>query len=133
VLVVGCSNKVSPPPAKSGTELRVPLPEGWVATGSNDRLLAGPKGRMLVSFESKTTAAPTIEALLAALEGQKATSVQTVEGSELVAARYALEGREAFVGIKTIGDRTVWCASLPGASEAEVLSSVWVCKDIELR
>lgn len=104
-----------------------------MATGSNDRLLAGPKGRMLVSFESKTTSSPTIEALLSALEAQKATSIQTVEGTDLVAARYSLDTREAFVGIKTIGDRTVWCASLPGATEAEVLSSVWVCKDIELR
>ena len=131
VLLVGCQAKAPPP--KAVTELRVPLPEGWVASGSNDRLLAGPRGRSLVSFESKPMALPGIDALVSAVEAQKATSIERIEGPRFVAARYTLEAHDAFVGVKSVGARTVWCASLPAATDAELSTSLGVCRDIELR
>lgn len=131
VLAVGCQTKAPPP--KAVTELRVPLPDGWTASGSNDRLLAGPKGRSVVSFESKTAELPPVAALVAAVEAQKATGIERIEGPQFVAARYTLDAREAFVGVKTVGARTVWCASLPAATDEEVTACLGLCRDIKPR
>ncbi len=121
------------PAAKAPHELRVPLPDGWVATGSNERLFAGPRGTTVVSFESKLDELPDADALVAAVNAQKVTGVQTVVAPGFVGARYAVEGQDAFVGVKQVGARTVWCASLQGASDAEVATGFTVCRDIDQR
>jgi hypothetical protein len=128
----GCAEKA--PPTKGATELRVPLPEGWVATGSNDTLLAGPRGRPVVSLESKAQPLPTAAQLLTALEAQKVVAQGPAEKPQFVGVRYTLDGgSDAFIGVKTVGTRTVWCATLAAATEAEVGASEQLCSTIELR
>ncbi len=131
LLAAGCADQTAVP--KTATELRIPFPEGWVAAGSSERLQAGPRGRAVVSFEAKPDAAPTLDVLLAAAAAQKATSVQGFDAPGFVAARYALDTQEAFVGVKTAGARTVWCASLHGATDAEVTEALNACRDLALR
>lgn len=130
MLAVGCSEKA---PTKPATELRVPLPEGWVANGSNERLLAGPRGRSVVSLEPKTQPMPIVDALAAAVMAQKATLGERVSGSQFVALRYVLDpGQQpAFVGVKTVGERTVWCASMHGATRDDVDDGLAVCRELE--
>jgi hypothetical protein len=131
LLGAGCADRN--PATQPATELRVPLPDGWVATGSAERLVAGPKGREVVSFESKLDGLPQIADFERAAQSQNATSVQPFEGRGFVGARYGLDGQQAFVAVKAAGARTVWCASLRGATEAEVALAAAVCESIELR
>ncbi len=131
VLVAGCAEKAQPP--KTSTELRVPLPDGWVASGSSERLLAGPPGRPVVSFEPKLEPLPALDALLAAAGAQKASSIQGIQAPGFVGARYSLDSQEAFIGVKQVGARSVWCASLNGATEAEVVDALNACRETSPR
>ena len=82
MLTAGCTEK-APPPATS-TELRVPLPEGWAAKGSSERLLAGPPGRSVVSFESKLEPRPPLEPTLGPTRRQGEVDMRGREVRELV-------------------------------------------------
>lgn len=132
LLVASCAEKVPPQPV---TELRVSLPDGWVAGGSNERLLAGPRGRKVISLESKADALPTIGALVGALTGQNLHVGEKISGSAFIAVRYATDPNEqpAFLGVKSVGSRTVWCASLHGSSALEVADALTVCSGVELK
>lgn len=127
-IMAGCEDK-----GTSASALRVPLPEGWVATGSNQRLLAGPRGSPVISLESKLEVLPLTTQLVEAVEAQNARVIQPLEGQGFVGVRYLLETQEAFVSVKKVGARTVWCASLHGANEVEVVASIAMCRDIESR
>ena len=127
-LLLGCPDR-----APKGAELRVPLPDGWVATGSTERLVANPRGRGVVTFESKSEVLPALRGLVTTLEAQGSTDLEPTEEGEFRGVRYTVEREPAFVAVKTVGARTIWCASMLGASTAEVSASFETCHAIELR
>src|SRR3954464_8708586 len=73
--------------------LRVPLPEGWVATsGSGGVLRVGPKGRAVLSLERRSAVLPTLESLRAAVEAEGASVTKSAETADSTAVRYARPG-----------------------------------------
>ena len=86
-----------------------------------------------VSFEPKLEPLPALDALVAAAAAQKASAIQGVQAPGFVAAQYLLEAQDAFIGVKWVGARSVWCASLHGASDAEVGQGLGACRDTSLR
>lgn len=135
-LLCGCPS--DKPAARFG--LRVPLPDGWVATPRGAALEAGPGGKAAVTFESRTSALPPVEELLAALATEGVQVQEKAADESFVGARYqlGLDGGvdagqpEGFVAVKKVGERTVWCASAAQASAEQVRAGFAVCRSVGL-
>ncbi len=129
-----CACPADKPVTRGG--LRVPLPDGWLATPHGALLEAGPAGRPAVTLESRDAPLPALGALLGALAAE-GTQVLEKESSEtFVGARYlaGADGAspEAFVGVKRVGARTVWCASTSAATPEQVQAGFGVCRGLSV-
>lgn len=133
-LLCGCPS--DKPAARLG--LRVPLPDGWVATPRGAALEAGPGGRPVVTLESRTSALPAVEELLAALATEGVQVEERSAEASFVGARYqlGLDGGvdagqpEGFVAVKKVGGRTVWCASAAQATAEQVRAGFELCRSV---
>lgn len=138
LLLAACERSQPPPPAPELPQgLRVPLPDGWKATAVGGDLHAGPQGRAVLKLEKTQRPMPTIEQLIAAVEGQGAVTQQKESISSFVGVRYSIsvEGddagrRDAFLGVRQTGPRTIWCSTTASARRDEVEAAMTVCRSL---
>jgi hypothetical protein len=120
-----------PKPAPSG--LRVPLPEGWVATAAGTGLTVGPRGRVVVTLERRSGEVPLASELRDAVKDEGATEVLLDEGEGYAAVRYRLgPTRDGFLAARRVGPRTVFCASTARASPTDVDDGLALCRQVGL-
>lgn len=128
VLLVACAESK---PAPSG--LRVPLPAGWVATAGATGLAVGPKGRVVVTLETRPGEVPRASELRDAAVEEGATEVLVDDGDGYAAVRYRLgPERDAFLASKRVGRRTVFCASTAQATPTEVDDGLALCRQLNV-
>lgn len=133
-----CENDKPPPAAPEFPQgLRVPLPDGWKATTVGGDLHAGPLGRAVLKLEKTQRPLPTIEQLVAAIEKQGAVTQQRESISSFIGVRYSLAGdgddagrRDAFLGVRQTGPRTIWCSTTAAARRDEVEAAMTVCRSL---
>ena len=138
LLLAACERSQPPPPAPELPQgLRVPLPDGWKATAVGGDLHAGPQGRAVLKLEKTQRPLPTIEQLVAAVEKQGAVTQQKESISSFVGVRYSISGdgddagrREAFLGVRQTGPRTIWCSTTASARRDEVEAAMTVCRSL---
>jgi hypothetical protein len=130
VLLLGCpASPVAPREVR--TNLRVPLPDGWRAQGSQGALLVGPPGAPVAQLESLTRELPALEHLITPLKREKVTVLSKESDEDFRAVRYRLaEGGEAFLAVHRLAGRTVWCASLNGARADDVTQALQLCRGL---
>lgn len=118
-------------PREAHANLRVPLPDGWHAQGSQGTLLVGPPGSPVAQLESLGRDLPALDQLLPPLRREKVTVLYKESTDDFRAVRYRLAvGEEAFLAVRRLPGRTVWCASLKGARPEEVLQALQVCRGL---
>lgn len=127
----GCE---SSPKTAAPERLRVPLPDGWKATAVQGGLEVGPEGRVVLLLESTTRPLPAGDAFFEALAGENVEVTQKESVDTFVGARYLVgsEGsrRDAFLGVRQVGPRTVWCSSSASAKSDEVEAAMTVCRSL---
>ena len=120
------------PPARG---LRIPLPEGWVATpGGAGVLLVGPKGRQVMSLERRTAALPTLNALRGAVEAEGA-SVTHANGTPMTTSvRFSKpDAPEGLLTVRTLDPGVVLlCASTSEAEASELEAAQTLCGAVRL-
>jgi len=142
-----------PPDARASRGVKVPLAEGWSARlGKEQSLTVGPAGREVLRIDlrpgaasSKPDSAQLSRLFLAALDGGAVaiTSKKDQEGCSWVVFRLGRgravpgardagvsAGEPALLGAKVLDDDLFLCATLPGATEAEVESAARACEGI---
>lgn len=121
-----CAEKPAAP-----TGLRVPLPDGWVATPKGAGLAVGPKGRVVATLEPRAGDVPKSLELSRAVTAEGAFDVTREDGDGYSAVRYALgSGREGFLAVKRTPAKTVWCASTAEARPADIDDGLALCRSI---
>ncbi len=133
-----CESSKPPPPTPDLPQgLRVPLPDGWKATAVGGDLHAGPQGRAVIKLEKTQRPMPTIEQLVTAIEATGAVMQQKESISSFVGVRYSIgvEGddagrRDAFLGVRQTGPRTIWCSTTASARRDEVEAAMTVCRSL---
>lgn len=127
----GCESSVKTPAPE---RLRVPLPDGWKATAVPSGLEIGPEGRVVLLLENTTRPLPDAAAFLEALAGENVEVTQKESVETFVGARYLVgsEGnrRDAFLGVRRAGPRTIWCSSSASAKSEEVEAAMTVCRSL---
>ncbi|MDP1822356.1 MAG: hypothetical protein Q8L48_03910 [Archangium sp.] len=124
----------SPPEPRSS--LRVPLPDGWRATtlSAGAGLQVGPQGRVVLQLESTTRPLPTAEAFVAALSAEGVEILEKESVDTFVGVRYSMtvDGakRDAFLGVRQTGPRTIWCSTTGSAKSEEVEAAMTVCRSL---
>jgi hypothetical protein len=146
---------VSPPApeAHPNRGVKVPLADGWSARlGTEQSLNFGPPGRAVLRIDlrpgaaaSKPDSAELARLFVAGLDGGAATvtAKKDQDGYSWVSLRLALgpapatggrdagaAGEPALLGAKALDEDLFLCATLPGASEAEVESAARACEGI---
>lgn len=138
LLLAACERPQPPAPTPDLPQgLRVPLPDGWKATAVGGDLHAGPQGRAVLKLEKTQRPMPTLEQLLAAVEGQGAVTQQKESISSFVGVRYSIAvvgddagRRDAFLGVRQTGPRTIWCSTTASARRDEVEAAMTVCRSL---
>lgn len=132
-LAAACEPSKAPAPAERSS-LRVPLPDGWRATSITNGLQVGPQGRVVLQLESTTRPLPTPEAFLAALQAEGVEILQKESVDTFVGVRYSVNAdgakREAFLGVRKTGPRTIWCSTSASAKSEEVEAAMTVCRSL---
>lgn len=138
VLAMGCESArpnapAFPPPPSS---LHVPLPDGWRGTALSSGLQAGPEGRIVLQLESTTRPLPSLESFLAAVNAEGVEILEKESTDEFVGVRYSVSTevpavkREAFLGVRQLGPRTIWCSTTGSAKSDEVEAAMNVCRSL---
>lgn len=138
VLACGCeSSKPAAPTPPPPSSLRVPLPDGWRATALSSGLQVGPEGRVVLQLESTTRPLPSLDGFLAAISAEEVEILEKESNDSFVGVRYSVstEGapavkREAFLGVRQTGPRTIWCSTTGSAKSDEVEAAMTVCKSL---
>ena len=138
VLALGCeSSRPGAPPPPPPSSLRVPLPDGWRATALSSGLQGGPEGRVVLQLESTTRPLPTLDAFLTAVTAQGVDVLEKESTDAFVGVRYSVstEGapavkRDAFLGVRQTGPRTIWCSTTGSAKSEEVEAAMTVCRSL---
>lgn len=138
LLLVGCdeSTPTVPQPVEPRSSLRVPLPDGWKASAVAGGLQVGPQGRVVLQLESTTKPLPDAGAFIAAVEREGVTVQQKEAVESFVGVRYfvnvegAAAKRDAFVGVRKTGPRTIWCSTTSSAKSEEVEAAMTVCRSL---
>lgn len=138
-LAMSCesSRPAAPAPPPPPSSLRVKLPDGWRATALSSGLQVGPEGRVVLQLESTTRPLPTLEAFLTAVTAEGVDVLEKESDDSYVGVRYSLaaEGtpglkRDAFLGVRQTGPRTIWCSTTGSAKSEEVEAAMTVCKSL---
>lgn len=137
LLLVGCDeSKPAPSNTEPRSSLRVPLPDGWKASAVSGGLQVGPQGRVVLQLESTTKPLPDAGAFIAAVEREGVTVQQKEAVESFVGVRYqvgvdgATKPRDAFVGVRKTGPRTIWCSTTASAKSDEVEAAMTVCRSL---
>lgn len=140
VLVLAACESAKPTPPASPPEprssLRVPLPDGWRATtlSGGAGLQVGPQGRVVLQLESTTKALPTAEAFVTAITAEGVDILEKESVETFVGVRYSMtvDGakRDAFLGVRQTGPRTIWCSTTGSAKSEEVEAAMTVCRSL---
>lgn len=129
-----CDGPASKPGAPERSSLRVPLPDGWRAAAVSGGLQVGPQGRVVLQLESTTRPLPDPVAFFEALQGEGVEVTQKESVDTFIGARYLVgaEGsrRDAFVGVRQAGPRTIWCSTTASAKSEEVEAAMTVCRSL---
>lgn len=114
--------------------LRVPLPEGWVATASSaGALRVGPKGRVVLSLERRAGPLPSLSVLDAAIVAEGGAVVEGSSGPEGISIHYRKGERTGLLMVRPLEPGTlVLCASEPDASAAELAIVQTLCLEVRL-
>ncbi len=114
--------------------LRVPLPDGWRAASQSGGLQVGPQGRVVLQLESTTRPLPTADAFVAAVRAEGVEILEKESVDTFIGVRYAVsaEGvkRDAFLGVRQTGPRTIWCSTTASAKREEVEAAMTVCRSL---
>ena len=133
VLAAGCES-TKPVAPVDPPSLRVPLPDGWQAAPLAGGLQVGPQGRVVLQLESTTRLLPTPEAFVAAINAEGVEILQKESIDTFIGVRYAVsaEGvkRDAFLGVRQTGPRTIWCSTTASAKSEEVEAAMTVCRSL---
>lgn len=129
-----CSEQGTRPPAEPRSSLRVPLPDGWRAAQFTGGLQVGPSGRVVLQLESTTKPFPDAEAFLKAIEAEGAEIQEKELVDTFLGVRYSVTSngapREAFLGVRQTGPRTIWCSTTGSARKEEVEAAMTVCRSL---
>ncbi len=133
LVLAGCSEPAKPNmPAEPRSSLRVPLPDGWRATGFSGGLQVGPQGRVVLQLESTTKPFPQPEAFVAAVLAEGVEILEKESVDTFIGVRYSMSAdgakRDAFLGVRQTGPRTIWCSTTGSARSAEVEAAMTVCR-----
>ena len=89
---------------------------------------------MALLLESKSAALPPVDTLAAAAGADGAQRLKKESDSNFVMVRYSLGSDggtlAAFLGVKRVGPRTVWCASTAAARADDVEEGVAICRGL---
>ncbi len=133
VLAAGCESTKPVAPVEPPS-LRVPLPDGWRAAALSGGLQVGPQGRVVLQLESTTRPLPTPEAFVEAVNAEGVEILEKESVDAFIGVRYAVtaEGvkRDAFLGVRQTGPRTIWCSTTPSARSEEVEAAMTVCRSL---
>ncbi len=133
VLVVVAGACSEPKPAPRG--LRIPLPDGWVASpGASGALRVGPKGRAVLTLEKRTAAVPSLDALKAAVETEGASVTHAEATPQRTQVRYAKPGTpEAVLAVRLLEPGVLLlCASTSDAEAEELEAGLALCSGVRL-
>ncbi len=137
LLVAACDESKSAPIAEPRSSLRVPLPDGWKASAVTGGLQVGPQGRVVLQLESTTRPLPDAGAFISAVEREGAQVLQKESVETFVGVRYSMpltgaaeNRRDAFLGVRQTGPRTIWCSTTASAKPDEVEAAMTVCRSL---
>lgn len=139
LLLGGCSEPSGKPNVTPAAEarpgLRVPMPDGWAARANGAGLEVGPQGRVVLHLESTAREFPAPELFFTAIEGETVDITQKESIDDFLGARYSVKGddrvvRDAFLGVRKTGERTVWCSTSANARRDEVDAAMTVCRSL---
>jgi hypothetical protein len=129
----GCEQK-NAPPAEPPPSLRVPLPDGWRATTFSGGLQVGPQGRVVLQLESTSKPLPSAEAFVAAIQSEGFEIIEKESVDTFIGVRYSMSAdsgkRDAFLGVRKTGPRTIWCSTTASAHSDEVEAAMTVCRSL---
>jgi hypothetical protein len=149
--LVGCPERQTPAvadrPPEAAAEprgLRVDLPEGWTARVDADgALLLGPAGRAVLRIArlQEPQSEPSLEnlekAFVSELPGASIRDARTqqIPGGVLWFGRVvprggSPQGWPVMLGTRRVDEETLLCATLPGASAAEVADAARLCEHV---
>ena len=140
VLAAACESKPATP-VEPRSSLRVPLPDGWQATmlASGAGLQVGPQGRVVLQLESTTRPLPSAEAFVAAITAEGVEILEKESVDTFIGVRYSMAAdqaaagtakRDAFLGVRQTGPRTIWCSTTGSAHSDEVEAAMTVCRSL---
>ena len=119
---------------KPRSSLRVPLPDGWHATALAGGLQVGPQGRVVLQLESTTKPLPSAVAFVAALSAEGVDILEKESVDTFIGVRYSMSAdglkRDAFLGVRQTGPRTIWCSTTGSAHSDEVEAAMTVCRSL---
>ncbi len=114
--------------------LKVPLPDGWRASASDDGVLrVRTEGREVMTMEVRADSAlPASEVLEAAVVegGGEALGALPLPDGLLMRYRVAT-GAEGVLGVRRFAGRRLLCSSEPAAQQAELKTVAKLCSDAE--
>ena len=94
----------------------------------------GPQGRVVLQLESTTRPLPTADAFVAAVRAEGVEILEKESVDTFIGVRYAVsaEGvkRDAFLGVRQTGPRTIWCSTTASAKREEVEAAMTVCRSL---
>lgn len=112
----------------------MPLPDGWRAVPVTGGLQVGPSGRIVLQLESTTRPFPDAGAFVKALEAEGAEVLEKESVDTFLGVRYSVtsegEARDAFLGVRQTGPRTIWCSTTGSANKDEVEAAMTVCRSL---
>jgi len=128
------SNGGKPNGAPRPGGLKVPLPEGWKASATDDGVLhVRTEGREVMTMEVRPDSAlPPSEALEAAVGEGGGESLGALALPDGVLMRFRVStGAEGVLGVRRFGGRRLLCSSEPAAQQAELKTVARLCSEAE--
>ncbi len=120
------------PAGKGG--LKVPLPEGWKASASEDGVLhVRTEGREVMTMEVRPDdALPLTDALEASIAAGGGESLGALALPDGVLLRFRVAtGAEGVLGVRRVGGRRLLCSSEPMAQQGELKTVARLCSEAE--
>lgn len=114
--------------------LRVPLPEGWVATATASGVLeVGPKGRVVATLERRVAPRVPVEELSRAVESEGGAVVSAASSEDSVRVRYTRGATSGLLLVRPLDEKALLlCATLAVATPAEIDAAESMCGQTRL-